>query len=379
MEWTVFHDAAPIHYVAMRILAGPVPYRDIVDVQLPGTYLVHVLAVALFGPGDLAWRLFDLGWLAFGIMTLGLLLRPFGFSAVITAASWMGAIHLREGPYSVGQRDFLLIPFHALTVHGVSMFAERNGPYLLATRGLWAGSRLREYHQTVSRFLGRRSSVAHARARHETTRLSLASRNARGRLFRRSGRPADLRRCGVDLGARRCKAFISESLQLMRAYSSFGGLSLLQVIHAVRHPVAAPVLGAAIVYSALALDTRRGPIPWRPLFVLVGFAYGIAHVLIQAKAFEYHLYPFYAFTVVALSFGSGSLVARLYSPRLQIVGTSVLAAMLALNAPSFHRAADRFQEGHPVAARRDLVASMSATIEEHVPAGATIETLDTTL
>ena len=43
---------------------GGVPYRDVFDMNLPGVYLIHAAVIGLLGRGDLAWRLFDLGWLA---------------------------------------------------------------------------------------------------------------------------------------------------------------------------------------------------------------------------------------------------------------------------------------------------------------------------
>jgi len=53
-----------MHYIAWVIGEGGVPYRDVFDMNLPGVYLIHAAVIGLLGRGDLAWRLFDLGWLA---------------------------------------------------------------------------------------------------------------------------------------------------------------------------------------------------------------------------------------------------------------------------------------------------------------------------
>ena len=53
-----------MHYIAWLIAQGAVPYRDAFDMNLPGVYLLHLAVLQVGGPGDLAWRLFDLGWLA---------------------------------------------------------------------------------------------------------------------------------------------------------------------------------------------------------------------------------------------------------------------------------------------------------------------------
>src|SRR2546422_9827695 len=59
-----------MHYIAWLIAQGAVPYRDVFDMNLPGVYLIHWAVLSVGGAGDLAWRLFDLAWLA---ATCGLL------------------------------------------------------------------------------------------------------------------------------------------------------------------------------------------------------------------------------------------------------------------------------------------------------------------
>ena len=69
--WPLIHDVPLMHYIAWLIEQGAVPYRDTFDMNLPGAYLLHLAVLRAGGAGDLAWRCFDLGWLA---ATCGLLL-----------------------------------------------------------------------------------------------------------------------------------------------------------------------------------------------------------------------------------------------------------------------------------------------------------------
>src|SRR5262245_3762947 len=62
--WPLIHDAPLMHYIAWRIGDGAAPYRDLFDMNFPGVYLLHALALWLFGAGDGGWRVFDLVWLA---------------------------------------------------------------------------------------------------------------------------------------------------------------------------------------------------------------------------------------------------------------------------------------------------------------------------
>ena len=62
--WPLVHDAPLMHYIAWRILEGAAPYRDLFDMNFPGVYAAHLLLLLTLGPGDLAFRAFDLGILA---------------------------------------------------------------------------------------------------------------------------------------------------------------------------------------------------------------------------------------------------------------------------------------------------------------------------
>src|SRR5262245_16552299 len=45
LDWPLIHDAPVMHYIAWRISQGAVPYRDLFDMNFPGTYLVHLAAL----------------------------------------------------------------------------------------------------------------------------------------------------------------------------------------------------------------------------------------------------------------------------------------------------------------------------------------------
>ncbi len=58
-RWPLVGDASLIHYIGWLIGRGWAPYRQIGDMNMPGSYLIEMAAMHLFGMGDLAWRLFD--------------------------------------------------------------------------------------------------------------------------------------------------------------------------------------------------------------------------------------------------------------------------------------------------------------------------------
>src|SRR6516225_7321270 len=60
LSWPLIHDSPIMRYIAWTIKDGAVPYRDIFDVNFPGTYLVHMLVLSIPGDIDVLWRVFDL-------------------------------------------------------------------------------------------------------------------------------------------------------------------------------------------------------------------------------------------------------------------------------------------------------------------------------
>src|SRR5207244_6227516 len=81
--WPLIHDAPIMHYIAWRIAEGAVPYRDVFDMNFPGVYLLHLLVVTTLGAGDVAWRLFDLAWLAVTGALLFAIAAPWGRPAAL--------------------------------------------------------------------------------------------------------------------------------------------------------------------------------------------------------------------------------------------------------------------------------------------------------
>src|SRR4030095_2451351 len=79
------------------------------------------------GRGDLAWRLFDLGWLTATGALLWAYARPLGTGPAAARARLFALYHLSGGAWRVGQRDFLLCLFLLAGAYGVARSIERGG------------------------------------------------------------------------------------------------------------------------------------------------------------------------------------------------------------------------------------------------------------
>lgn len=117
LQWPIAHDEAPLFYEAFLMRAeGLVPYRDLYDFQMPGSFIAYFLLGLLSGFDDLRIRILDLVILAaLGIITY-FAMRRFGKTSALAAPILFGLKYLQGGPSMSLQREYLLLVFLALAV-----------------------------------------------------------------------------------------------------------------------------------------------------------------------------------------------------------------------------------------------------------------------
>ena len=130
-RWPLVGDASLIHYIAFLISRGWAPYHQLGDMNMPGSYLIELAAMHVFGMGALAWRLFDFTLLLVASACFALICRnpapsatnP-GAPSMTVSLSWVGSkcnwlaalfasslfilIHGRDGLSEGGQRDLTM-------------------------------------------------------------------------------------------------------------------------------------------------------------------------------------------------------------------------------------------------------------------------------
>jgi hypothetical protein len=140
LDWPLIGDATIFHFIAGQFRMGAVPYRDIFDINMPLLYYIHAAVVAIGGMGDQAWRALDL---TAAVLMSGLILMlvwPAGRAVAILAVLMMLVTHLLLGPYSAGQRDFLMsIPALAAALASVKAAEDQqHGGFYLILVGAFA-------------------------------------------------------------------------------------------------------------------------------------------------------------------------------------------------------------------------------------------------
>ena len=363
VSWPLVHDAPILHYVAQRIAAGAVPYRDLFDMNQPGAYLVHLGVLRVAGAGDAAWRAFDVAWLAVTCAAAFAFARAWGSAAAVGAAALFGTYHVAGGAWQAGQRDFLLCVFLLGASAAMASWLEgRSARWGLAVAGalLGAGITLKPHaslfaagvgammiHAAVRRRIAARALVTYVAGLGLAPAVVLAWLAARG-----------------GLGAWRDIVLD----YLLPLYSRLTrpedwGFWRVEVWFA---------LGAAVLLS-IGAGAWYGRFDWRRAIAVVGLAYGVFHFVGQRKGWEYHLYPLAAFAAV-LAF---SEVEALLSRRRVVLGSLVALSLLATAATLARRGHDTVNPGW-IREKEATVVSLVDDLERRRHADDTIQIFDTT-
>ena len=128
LGWAIEHDTPTLAY--MGFLIGQlhfVPYRDIFDVNLPGTYFFYTALDTLFGARDLGFRCVDVSLLAALSALTWKMLRPFGWMAAALGPTLFGLYYLHDGPTLCLQREYLMLPLFAVAALFTTRWT-RSGP-----------------------------------------------------------------------------------------------------------------------------------------------------------------------------------------------------------------------------------------------------------
>jgi hypothetical protein len=361
LTWPLVHDAPLMHYVAWRISQGAVPYRDVFDMNFPGVYLLHLLVVRTLGVGDLAWRIFDLAWLAALALGAAAFVAPWGRPAAGAAAALLVLYHLGGGAWQAGQRDFLLCPLLIAGAVGVARWTESRRRGALAWGGVAIGASMTIKPHTVVLAAALAVLVAATAWRTGAGAAPLAS-------FIAGAAVAPLGVVGWLAVAGALPAWGAIVFDyLIPLYSRLGRTAAWNVY---RPYVWIPIGLGALLSAAGALAGRR--FGSRHAVAALGVVYGLVHFLGQGKGWEYHLYPLATFAIVLLV---AEMPATLTRWRVAAPGVCLCAAL------AFVLLADKALAVSPAGWERDKADGarrLAAEIAPMLAPGDTVQVFDTT-
>ena len=279
-RWPLVGDAPLMHYVVLLMRHGMVPYREIVDLNLPGTYAAEAAVMVVLGPGAAAWRVYDLGLL----LAIGLGMGAIAGRARWFAAVWAGCVfalvHGRDGLIDTGQRDLLLT---ALVVWACA--------FLLKGRMLWCGL-----------LLGAAATVKPL-ALVLLPVFLLAGPVRRGWTAVAGATLPVLAMVVALLHWRAWGAFLGVTGELVPLHTSMFRLPWGKLVLG---SVSSVLLWVFLLAVPVALRVQV----WKTLsgrVLLAGFAFGVFSFVVQGRGYPYHRYPSEAFLLLlaGLAFEEG--------------------------------------------------------------------------
>ncbi len=117
LYWPIAHDEAPLFYQAFLMRTeGRMPYKDMFDFQMPGSFAAYYVLGRLGGFNDFRIRILDLLILGALLAVTYASMRRFGISPAIVAGLLFGLKYLQGGPSLSLQREYLLLVFVACAV-----------------------------------------------------------------------------------------------------------------------------------------------------------------------------------------------------------------------------------------------------------------------
>jgi hypothetical protein len=313
-HWPLVGDASLMHYMGWLIERGWAPYRDFGDMNMPGSYLIELAAMHVFGTGDLAWRLFDFTLMAAATASFFVITRRSraGAPSMTVSSSWVGSenswltglfaaclfilVHGRDGLAQGGQRDLTMAVCLVAATAFLVQSVQKHSAMCAAAFGLLSGiaftikptAPLLTVAQLALAFY-----VVRAAAHSE-----YGTRQRGDRAFLLPAAPAYLVAPAIILvfllRERALAAFFATLHTLVPYYASLGHRPLSFILlHSISTLL--PLVLAWLAVLAL-LPRRRGePREFRRDALLLGVIFGAVNCIVQARALPYYRYPLLVF------------------------------------------------------------------------------------
>jgi hypothetical protein len=312
--------------------AGMAPYRQIIDINMPGAYFSEFAGMSLFGESDLGWRLYDFALLFALAIAMILIARRYDWYAGLYAAVLFALSHGADGPLQTAERDevmtVLLVLGYALVFIGVR---HRRSLFFFFSALTFAIAATIKPTAIVFELLLALISLLHLRKEGIpifaflremlTGTLSIMLATVAFLLWRSS-----------------FGAFIHRSLVLAAFYSGGARPSIPFMLH---HSTPRGFL-VLLPLTVFLFFRNRSWQNWQFRAIVGGVILGYVSYFIQSKGFVYHRYPFAAF---ALLWSGLELVVALRRGRLDAqIGYAGLLIGTLLIAPFYVYRIFRFEQ-----------------------------------
>ncbi len=319
-HWPFVGDAALMHYVVFLMRHGFAPYRDIVDINMPGTYFVSWAVSHIYGSSALGFRIFDLSLCAIAAAAMIAIAWPFDWLAGAYAAVLLMLLHGRDGVAQSGERDLvmaiLLLMAYAFLFHAL----RKNAPWAMFLFGLCAGAAA-TIKPTALPFAPVLILLACMTLKHRG--LPFAAHLFSGVI----GFVVPIAAAfGFLLRKHSLQAFIAIFEGLIPYHASLNHRPLGYLLNHSFSPLA-----VLLAIWGILLVTERRRVGFERAALLLGVLFGLLSYIAQGKGYPYHRYPLIAFLLVLMEIDFWTALRRPGAPR--ALGIAGLALGILLIVP----------------------------------------------
>jgi hypothetical protein len=337
-RWPLVGDASLIHYIAFLIEHGMAPYRDLGDMNMPGSFLIEMAAMKIFGGAAVGWRVFDFTLLAAAAGAFAVLTLRAGWFPGLFAGALFALVHGRDGLAQGGQRDLTMAVLLALATAALLLAVRRRAWWGMLGFGVLAGIAL-TIKPTALPLSIAQLGIAIWALRSEDDRASLDTPPFAKDKGAKDGAPGTYlplwALAGMAVGPLVALVFLVQQHAVAAFWAGLHGmvpyyasLGHRPMGYLLLHCISPLMPLVAMWFAVLGLGWPR--VNLERALLSCGVAFGLLSYLVQARGFPYYRYPLLAFLLplMAMDFAESMDQVGAAAWRSKAAGAVAIAAVL---------------------------------------------------
>jgi hypothetical protein len=284
-HWKQVNDPAQLNYLCFLMDHGMAPYRDLLEINMPGIYLVNWSVMHTLGGGSVAWRIFDFSLMGIAAWAMIAIARPYDWLAGGLGATLFVLYHGRDGAGQEGQRDLVIAVLLLCAYALLFDFFRSRRKWAMFGFGLCAGmaATIKPTPLPFVLLILVLAAIRLKRAGEPILRPSL---------YALVGLMIPFAIVGAFLVSNHSVGSFWYLLRVeLPFYKSLGRLPFSTLMALIG---SASVRTLALIALAIAL-LKPNWWNWEGSLVVAGIFFGITSYFVQGKGFPYHRYPMLAF------------------------------------------------------------------------------------
>jgi hypothetical protein len=284
-HWKQVNDPAQLHYLCFLMDHGMAPYRDLLEINMPGIYLVNWSVMHTLGAGSAAWRVFDFSLMGMAAWAMIVIAWPYEWLAGVLGAALFILFHGRDGAGQAGQRDLIIAVLLLCAYAFLFTCFRRRLTWLMFAFGLCAGlaGTIKPTPMPFALFLLALAAIRWRRMGEPITKPVL---------YALGGLATPLAVvCAFLISKHSLDSFWYLLRVVLPFYETLGRLPAAQLLKLMTTTSVETVAVIALTIAVMKRDWWN----WEGKLLVLGILFGLTSYFGQGKAFAYHRYPMLAF------------------------------------------------------------------------------------